>query len=211
MSANSPGTSTQSFFFKTCHNFIFSQPHSALKAFQTHVPNSANSCSHQVLKRHCNSFFLIRSFFTCCLRSPGCPVAPPAAGCRLARLGCRECDALRVQVVHELGGTEPDPGCFESLLELGEDQRLVLEDLVVQPGVGQDEGAHGLEPILKAVRSLRGGDATVAVGVAIGREAQLWVGPDNREERGHRATQTISYLCDTFSCSVAPTEHEPNQ
>jgi len=68
----------------------------------------------------------------------------------VARLGRGEGDTLRVQVVHELGGTESDPCCLELLLELRQDQRLVLEDLIVQPGVRQDEGAHRLQTILEA-------------------------------------------------------------
>ena len=77
----------------------------------------------------------------------------------MAWLGRCEGDALRVQVVHQLGGAQADPGRLELLLELGEDQRLELEDLTVQPGVRQDEGAHGLEAILKSIHSLGGRDA----------------------------------------------------
>lgn len=81
----------------------------------------------------------------------------------MARLGRSEGDALGVQVVHQLGDTQADPGCFESLLELGQDQRLVLEDLAVQPGVRQDEGAHCPEAILEVRCRLGGRDATITV------------------------------------------------
>lgn len=109
--------------------------------------------------RGCNTPFPARSTFTRCL----CPLAPSAAGCRAARLGRGEGDALGVQVVHQLGGAQADAGRLEFLLELGQDQRLVLEDLSVQSGVRQDEGAHCLEAILQAGRCLGGRDAAIAV------------------------------------------------
>lgn len=87
----------------------------------------------------------------------------PAAGCGVAWLGRGEGDALRIQVVYQPCSTQADPGRLEPLLELGEDQRLVLEDLTVEPGVRQDERAHCLQAILKAIRSLGGRDATIAV------------------------------------------------
>lgn len=61
-----------------------------------------------------------------------------------------ESDALGVKKVDQLGGTEADACGFQTLLELRQDQRLVLQDLSVQAGVGQDEGAHGLQAIFKA-------------------------------------------------------------
>lgn len=100
-----------------------------------------------------------------------CPLNPPAARCGVAWLGCGEGDALRVQVVHELGGPQAYPRCFELLLKLRQNQRLILEDLTVQLGVGQDEGAHGFESILELGRCLRGRNPAIAVGVAVGRDA----------------------------------------
>lgn len=66
----------------------------------------------------------------------------------MARFGCGESDAQRVQVVHQLGCTQANPSLFETPLELRQNQGLVLEDLVVQLRVCQDEGAHSLEAAL---------------------------------------------------------------
>lgn len=103
-----------------------------------------------------------RSSFSCCLRRFARPLGSPLRR-RLARLGRGEGDALGVQVVHQLGGAQTDSGCLESLVELGENQRLVVEDLRVQLCVRQDEVAYGLEAILEARPPLRGRDANVAV------------------------------------------------
>lgn len=133
-----------------------------------------------LLNHGCNVFFPALTLFTCCLCPLAFPLAPPAAGRRVPWLSCGEGDALRVQVVHQLGSSQADSGRLESLLELRQDQRLVLEDLSVQSGVRQDKGAHCLEAILEAICRLRGRDATIAVWVAIGGEAQFWIGPDER-------------------------------
>lgn len=138
---------------------------------QTNVQSTLKpaTCHHSfyinlfVLNHGCNSSFPAHSSVPCCFCPLGCPLAPPAAGCRLARFGRGEGDALRVQVVHQFGGTQADPCCFESLLELGQDQRLVLEDLTVQSGVRQDQGAHRPEAVLEAVHCLGGRDAAIAV------------------------------------------------
>lgn len=100
----------------------------------------------------------------------------------MARLGRGDGDALGVQVVQQLGGSQTDPGRFEALLELRQHQRPVPQDLTVQPRVGQDEGAHRPQTVLVVARRLGGRDAAVAVGV--GGEAQLGVGPAERTWRG---------------------------
>lgn len=117
----------------------------------------------KISKYSWNASVPARSAFTRCLSPPACPLYPPTAWCGLARFGRGEGDALGVQVVHQLGGTQADPGRLESSLELRQDQRLVLEDLSVQFRVGQDEGAHSPEAILEARRRLGGGYAAVAV------------------------------------------------
>lgn len=113
--------------------------------------------------RSCNTFFPARSSITCCLRPLPRPPAPSAVGCRMAWFGCGEGDALGVQVVHQLGGTQADPSRLELLLELGQDQRLVLKDLSVQIRVRQDEGAHRPEAVLQAVHCLGGRDAAIRI------------------------------------------------
>ena len=127
-----------------------------------------------------NASFPACSAFTCWFCPPTRPLYPPMAWCRLARFGRGEGDALGVQVVHQLGGTQADPSRLESSLELRQDQRLVLEDLSVQFRVGQDEGAHSLEAILEACGRLGGGYAAITVWVGVGGEAQNWVGPFGR-------------------------------
>lgn len=125
---------------------------------------SSKTCHlSQVLMCGCDTSFPAGSSVTHCLQPLSRHLAPPAAGCRVARFGCGEGDALGVQVVHQLGSTQADPGCLESLLELGQDQRLVLEDPSVQFRVRQDEGAHRQEAILEAGRRLGGRDAAVSV------------------------------------------------
>lgn len=99
----------------------------------------------------------------------------------MARHGCGEGDTLGVQEVHQLGGTQTDPRRLELGLEGGQDQGLVLQDLSVELRVGQDEGAHRLEPVLEAGRRLGGRDAAVGVRVSVrggGGGGELWVGPE---------------------------------
>lgn len=67
-------------------------------------------------------------------------------------------------------------------LELGQNERPVLQNLSVELGVGEDEGAHRLEAILQAGRCLRGGDAVVRVRVPIRGGHQLRVGPARQEK-----------------------------
>lgn len=141
----------------------------------------------------CNTSFPARSTLTHCL----CPLAPPAAGCGVARFGCGEGDALGVQVVHQFGGTQTDPRCLETLLELGQDQRLVLEDLSVQFRVRQDEGADLPDAILKAGCCLGGRDAAVSVRVSIGGKVQFWVGPADRVRSGYRHELYLWNLLDS--------------
>lgn len=93
----------------------------------------------------------------------GLPAPPAFAGCRVAQFGRGECDGLRVQVVHQLGSTQADPCCLKLRLELRQDQRLVLQDLTVQCGVGQDEGAHRLKTILQTRCHLGGRNAAIVV------------------------------------------------
>lgn len=111
----------------------------------------------------CDTSFPAHSSVTRCLRLLPRPPAPPAVGCRVAGFGCGEGDALGVQVVHQLGSTQADPSCLELLLELGQDQRLVLQDLSVQIRVRQDEGADRPEAVLQAVYCLGGRDAVISV------------------------------------------------
>lgn len=116
---------------------------------------------------------------------PHLPAPLPAARCRLARLGCGEGDALRVQVVGQLGGAQADPRRLESGLEGGEDHRPVAQDLGVELRVGQDEVSHCLEAVLQAGSRLGGRHAHVGIRVAVGGEgrADLRVGPENRGNR----------------------------
>lgn len=104
----------------------------------------------------------------------------------MTRHGRGEGDALGVQEVHQLGGTQADPRRLELGLEGGQDQGLVLQDLSVELRVGQDEGAHRPEPVLEAGRRLGGRDATVSVRVSVrggGGGAELWVGPEQTAEK----------------------------
>lgn len=108
---------------------------------------------------------------------PAGPPAPPAPARGGARFGGAEGDALGVQVLRQLGDAQADPGCFQASLDLGQDQRPVLQDLRVELGVGQDEGAHRPEAVLQARGGLRGGDVG---GGGVGGGDQLWVGPGRR-------------------------------
>lgn len=87
-----------------------------------------------------------------------------------------ESDALGVQEVQQLGGTQPDTRHPEPRLQVVHRERLVLQHASIQRRVRQDEGVHSLDFFLLAHDRLRRRE-TLAVGAVLIRVAQLRVGP----------------------------------